>query len=84
MLFSCVIVLWFLIQFNVQAARDNSIEIVEEWIEFLSSKGNEEMVNTMNERDEHGMAAIHYAAKFNRFKILVRLHEHCAGNAQQQ
>ena len=70
--------------FNVQAARDNAIEIVEEWIEFLASQEDEEMLSTMNERDEHGMAAIHYAAKFNRFKILVRLHEHGAGKAQQQ
>ena len=68
------------IRFNVQAARDNSFEIVEEWIEFLSSKEDGEMLSTMNERDEHGMAPIHYAAKFNRFKILVKLHEHCAGN----
>ena len=52
--------------------------IVDKWIHFLSGEGGE-MTNKMNEKDEHGMAAIHYAAKFNRFQILVKLHKNGAG-----
>ena len=55
------------------------MEIIEHWIDFLSSKKDEVRRRKLNEKDEHGMAAIHYAAKFNRCKILIKLYESGAG-----
>ena len=65
----------------MQAARDDSMDIVDEWIQYLSSKEDEVLINKMNEKDEHGLAPIHYAAKFNRFKIVAKLHENGAGTS---
>ena len=39
----------------------------------------EDVHKKLNERDEHGMAPAHYAAKFNRFEILKQLHNSGAG-----
>lgn len=57
----------------LQAARDGSMGIIDDWIDFLSTKKDEVRRKKLDEKDEHGMAAIHYAAKFNRYKILVKL-----------
>lgn len=64
----------------LQAARDDSTEIIDDWVDFLSTKKDEVKRRKLDEKDEHGMAAIHYAAKFNRYKILVKLCENGAGN----
>ena len=56
-----------------QAARDNRLEIVEKWIKFL------EDVSLLNKKDGDGYAPLHYAAKFNRHRILVKLIEAGAG-----
>ena len=63
----------------MQAARDDSMEIIDDWIDFLSTKRNEVRKSKLDEKDEHGMAAIHYAAKFNRYKILLKLCKNGAG-----
>ena len=53
---------------------------MDDWIAYLSTKSECVRNDTLNEKDEHGMAAIHYAAKFNHFVILVKLCENGAGN----
>ena len=55
------------------------MEIVDDWIEFLLTKRAEQRRRKLDEKDEHGMAAIHYAAKFNRYITLVKLCKNGAG-----
>jgi len=49
------------------------LEIVDQWIKFLTSESG------LNALDSFGYAPLHYAAKFNRFKILKKLVEAGAG-----
>ena len=70
---------WIFCILLLQAARDDSMEIIDDWIDFLSTKGGEVRRRKLDEMDEYGMAAIHYAAKFNRYKILLKLCENGAG-----
>ena len=62
-----------------QAARDNLIDVVDQWMEYLSTLENEVKKKRLNRKDDNGLAAIHYAAKFNRYDILVKLCENGAG-----
>ena len=55
--------------------------MVDTWIDYFSPEGEDGKAK-LNERDEHGMAAVHYAAKFNRLEILKKLHDNGAGNAK--
>ena len=57
----------------MQAIRDNATDTVDEWVEFLSTKKDDVKKKILDKRDEYGMAAIHYAAKFNRYCILEKL-----------
>ena len=57
----------------MQAIRDNATTTVDKWIKFLSTIKDDEKKKILNERDEYGMAAIHYAAKFNRYSILAKI-----------
>lgn len=50
--------------------------MVDAWIEYVSPD-----MGKLNERDEHGMAAVHYAAKFNRLRILKKLYNSGAGKS---
>ena len=57
--------------FCLQAARDNRHDVVERHLRLLLSKRNRGRV--LNHKDEDGYAAIHYAAKFNRYRIMIQL-----------
>lgn len=59
-----------------QAARDGREDIVRYYLERLSEEEKEQVINA---RDSEGYTALHYAAKFNRFQIMVRLITHDAG-----
>ena len=59
-----------------QAARDGREDIVRYYLERLSDEEKEQVINA---RDPEGYTALHYAAKFNRFQIMVRLITHDAG-----
>ena len=43
---------------------------MEQWISFLKTDNS-----ALSKKDSFGYAPVHYAAKFNRFKILVKLVE---------
>lgn len=53
-----------------QATRDNREDIVRYWLSKLPKYNKEK---TLDRRDQKGYTAIHYAAKFNRFKIMTLL-----------
>ena len=59
----------------LQAARDNREEIVQQWISLLTGKD----VSKLNKKDSFGYTPLHYAAKFNRYNVLVKLVEAGAG-----
>ena len=61
----------------MQAARDNSTDVVKHWISISGDTCQ------LNERDSFGYAPLHYAAKFNRYDILVMLVEAGAGKHGQ-
>ena len=48
---------------------------MDQWIRLLSDSNAVQL----NSKDKYGYAPLHYAAKFNRFKILVKLIEAGAG-----
>ena len=48
-------------------------------MEYLSTLENEVKNKKLNRKDDDGLAAIHYAAKFNRYDVLVKLCENGAG-----
>ena len=50
----------------LQAARDNRLEVVDQWIKILPK-------SELNKKDGFGYAPLHYAAKFNRFKVLKNI-----------
>ena len=64
--------------YPTQAARDGKYDIVKVWLE-LYSKGSErnlkkkKLQNPVDEKDGDGLTALHYAARFNRLKILSQL-----------
>ena len=63
-----------------QAARENLIGIVREWIAYLNSRfSSVEKLKELNSQDVIGYTPLHYAAKFNCFKILQKLEEEGAG-----
>ena len=49
----------------LQAVRYDNKEIVEQWMLY-----NKNQPHRNRERDNHGLAPIHYAAKFNQAKIM--------------
>ena len=61
-----------------KAARDGKYEVVKEWLEWhenhpiIDRKGRK-INNPISEKDPDGLTALHYAARFNRFKILQYL-----------
>ena len=66
--------------FIMKAVRDGLSKMVDVWIEYVSPEG-EDGRNKLNERDEHGMAPVHYAAKFNRLDNLRKLYTSGAGKS---
>jgi ankyrin repeat protein len=56
-----------------QAARDGREDVVRYYLERLSDEEKQQVIDA---RDSEGYAALHYAAKFNRFQIMVRLITH--------
>ena len=64
----------------MQAARDDLSKVVTAWIEYFSQEGETD-VSKLNERDGRGMAPVHYAAKFNRLRILKKLYNSGAGTS---
>ena len=54
----------------LQAARDGKEFIVREWLDNTPQGMKGAIINV---KDPHGYAALHYAARFNRFKIMQLL-----------
>ena len=55
------------------------IDVVDQWMKYLSTLGDEVKRMKLDRKDDDGLAAIHYAAKFNRYDILEKLCENGAG-----
>ena len=54
----------------LQAARDGREDDVRAWLDTVSDQRKRKLLNA---KDKHGFTAVHYAARFNRFKIMQRL-----------
>ena len=59
-----------LLTITLQAARDGREDIVRQHLKRLPKYRKEKVLNA---KDSEGYTALHYAAKFNRFKILQLL-----------
>ena len=59
----------------MQAARDGRVDVIKEWLQFYenSRKRGERKQNPIDVKDSEGLAALHYAARFNKFEILAYL-----------
>ena len=57
----------------MQAARDGREAVVIEWKRYLSGPNKRRRAKKFNALDADGYAAMHYAAKFNRLKIMKLL-----------
>ena len=55
---------------STQAARDNREDVVRQHLSRLPKYNKARM---LDQRDAKGYTAMHYAAKFNRFKIMTLL-----------
>lgn len=64
----------------IQATRDNREEVVDQWIHLLSGPD----ASDLNKKDSLGYAPLHYATKFNRYKILVKLVQAGAGGSKHE
>ena len=58
------------LQSLLQAARDGREDDVRAWLAAVSDQRKKKLVNA---KDKHGFTAVHYAARFNRFKIMQLL-----------
>ena len=54
----------------VQAVRDNNLVVVEQWLSYNKQHSTD---FHCQQRDEHGLAPVHYAAKFNHLEIMEKL-----------
>ena len=72
----------------MQAARAGRRDVVKEWLDFyenqnvntnvekkkkMKGKNVEKKQNPIDVKDSEGLAALHYAARFNKFNVLAYL-----------
>ena len=62
----------------LQAARDGKKDIVKIWLHWyennpITDKRGHKTQNPVDVKDAEGLAALHYAARFNKLKILSHL-----------
>ena len=62
----------------MQAARDGREDVVLLWLERLTGRSGH-IEKALNECDEGGYTALHYAARFNRINIVQMLVNRGAG-----
>ena len=55
---------------DAQAARDGREADVRAWLNSVPDSRKRKLLNA---KDKHGFTAVHYAARFNRFKIMQLL-----------
>ncbi len=61
---------------SLQAARDGREDVVRHWLNRGPESGRKAAIN---KRDEHGFTALHYAARFNRVRVIQTLVQNDAG-----
>ena len=63
-------------QCTVQAAKDGRIAEIGRWVSYLKEHPSKAHIN---ERDEEGYTALHYATKYNHLQIMKTLVDNKAG-----